>query len=416
MSTNRALIVGHEGGVGRTVTWLLANHPVGKRIASSFERVFLVDAEPPSGPNSTPFTVLPPTRIAQADDLGRLIQAHGITQVIDLSSVDTVECTTICDELGADFLSTSVEEWPGQVSIPTDEAISKLLPPKRPFLIRRGHLVGSGANPGIVNALVFAAMKAFADRLDLPPQLEALDLYGVFITEEDTTRDPDATFDPDVFPMTWSPAHCLEELYEPRAFAARGGKVVDLGHGPTERFYRARCGDRLIDAFAVPHEETATLAWRMPGVESAFLYRIAEDARAALRAHPERRSADEWKTKKLYPPAVKTLEGGDRVGVLLCSRSHGELWMGFETPAARGLPMGSNGTELQVAAGVLAGMAQLGERKGIHLVEDLDWRAFLDVAAGVLGEPHVVYDADAPYLPLADRLVEDEPLRRAMTA
>jgi hypothetical protein len=32
--------------------------------------------------------------------------------------------------------------------------------------------------------------------------------------------------------------------------------------------------------------------------------------------------------------------------------------------------MGTNATQLQVAAGVVAGWSQLGSRKGIHFVED----------------------------------------------
>lgn len=66
------------------------------------------------------------------------------------------------------------------------------------------------------------------------------------------------------------------------------------------------------------------------------------------------------------------LTGQDRVGVLLCSRRFGELWMGFATDMTAGLSMWTNATQLQVAAGVLAGWSQLGRRKGIHFVEDLD--------------------------------------------
>lgn len=404
MSKQRALIIGSQGGVGRTVVGLLNQSPVGRKIAGDLEALFLVDAIAGSGDGGFKgAVVLPPQTVANADDLGRLVSEHQITQVIDLSAVDTLDCTAVCDELGADFLCTSVEEWAGQPSIPTDEAIARLLPPRRPLLIRRSHLVGSGANPGIVNALVFAALDAFAEKLQVPATIEALDLHAVFVTEEDTTVDMDAEVDTNVFPMTWSPEMCLEELYEPRAFAARGGKSVDLGHRPTEKRYRARCGDRDIVGLAVPHEETATLAMRMPGVEIAFLYRIPEAARRALAAHPERDTPEEWRTRKLYPPESRNLAGSDRVGVLLCSRTHGELWIGFETNVSTGARFGSNATELQVAAGVLAGWQQLGLRRGIHFVEDLNWRSFLNVAAEVLGPSHVVYDPKAPFLPLVER-------------
>lgn len=406
MSKERALIVGNLGGVGRTVMGLLKQSPVGRNVAADLDALFLVDAQADSeGRVVEGAVVLPAQTIASTDDLGRLVRDHRITQVIDLSAVDTLDCTAVCDELGADFLCTSVEEWPGQPSVPTDEAIARLLPPRRPLLIRRSHLVGSGANPGIVNALVFAALDAFAEKLQVPPTIEALDLHAVFITEEDTTVDVDAEIDANVFPMTWSPEMCLEELYEPRAFAARGGQSVDLGHRPTEKRYRARCGDRDIVALAVPHEETATLAMRMPGVEIAFLYRIPEAARRALAAHPERDNPEQWVMRKLYPPESGRLAGSDRVGVLLCSRTHGELWMGFDTDVSVGAHFGSNATELQVATGVLAGWRQLGLRRGIHFVEDLNWRSFLNVARDVLGPPHIVYDPKAPFLPLVEREV-----------
>jgi hypothetical protein len=123
----------------------------------------------------------------------------------------------------------------------------------------RGHLVGSGANRGIVNALVFAALENFGARIGVQPTVPA-------------------------FPMTWSPVHCLEELFEPRAFAARDGRVVGLGHQPTRQRYSARCGDRVIAGMAVPHEEVATLTRRLPGVEIAFIYRIPPAALRALAA------------------------------------------------------------------------------------------------------------------------------------
>lgn len=99
------------------------------------------------------------------------------------------------------------------------------------------------------------------------------------------------------------------------------------------------------------------------------------------------------------------LTGQDRVGVLLCSRRFGELWMGFATDMTAGLSMWTNATQLQVAAGVLAGWSQLGRRKGIHFVEDLDSGEFVRVASEVLGAPVSIHDASAAPKLLADRHV-----------
>ena len=91
--------------------------------------------------------------------------------------------------------------------------------------------------------------------------------------------------------------------------------------------------------------------------------------------------------------------------MLLCSRRFGELWMGFDTDMTVGLRMGTNATQLQVAAGVLAGWSQLGSRKGIHFVEDLDSREFVRAASEVLGAPVSIHDASATPKRLADRRV-----------
>jgi homospermidine synthase len=337
------------------------------------------------------------------DDLMRLVRENHITEVVDLSSIDTRDCASACDAERTHFLCTSVEEWPGQVSIPTDAAISRLLPPLRPHLENASHLVGTGANPGIVNALVFAALQAFADRIGVGASAAELDLYAALITEEDTTADSSQSESTDVFAMTWSPQHCLEELCEPRAFAARAGRIEDLGHRPTERWYRARCGESVIEGMAVPHEEIVTLARRFPTLEIAFLYRIPLAARRALATHSSR-NPGAWSTRRLYPPFTGSIAGEDRVGVLLCSRRFGELWMGFRTDVAAGLALGTNATQLQVAAGVLAGWSQIGTRSGILFVEDLDWHAYLDTAIEVLGAPIVVHDAGAPPMLLEDRL------------
>jgi hypothetical protein len=401
---HRALVIGCHGGVGSAVLALLQHSGPGRRLREQIE-ILLLDRDAPRHPVPLAEAVLlSPASIDSAGDLARLLREHRITQVIDLSSIDTVDCTRVCDEFGADFLCTSVEEWSGPSSIATDEAIARLLPPLRPALQRQSHLVGSGANPGIVNALVFSAIDEFARRMGLAATAEALHLDAILITEEDTTVATDEAASSDVFAMTWSPVHCLEELFEPRAFAARAGRVVGLGHPPTARWYEARCGDHLITGMSVPHEEIATLGRRLPSLEVGFIYRIPDSARRALAGHPERTNAAAWPIRRLYPPWTVGLTGSDRVGVLLCSRRFGELWMGFDTDVTMGLASGTNATQLQVAAGVLSGWSQLGRHKGIHFVEDLNNHEFVSIATEILGRPLVVHDESAPARLLSDRV------------
>lgn len=400
----RILIIGCHGGVGRAVVALLGRPEFRRLVLEPGDEVLLVDRQRqqqcavPDGA-----VLLPPTTIASGDDLARLVRDHRITQVIDLSPTDTVECSRVCDALGVDYLCTSVEEWPDTPPLTTAESIARLLPPLRPQLRNSAQLVGSGANPGIVNALVFAALNEFAARAGVAPTPRALDLYAVLVTEDDNTTDA-RPVDPDVFAMTWSPRHCLEELFEPASFVGSCGEVVPLDHEPTAATYRVRCGIDTIEGFAVPHEEIVTLAHRFPSIEQVgFVYRLPPSARTPLEAHPERRHPDAWPTRRLWPPWTNALRGRDRVGVLLCSRRFGELWMGFETDQRQALALGVNATQLQVAGGVFAGWAQLGRRRGIHFVEDLDCDPFVTTVSHVLGQPQVAYDADARPQPLRER-------------
>src|SRR5690606_25264774 len=148
----RALVLGSQGGVGRSVLTLLDRTDVGRQLLDDLDAVVLADRVPAHGPVPLRSGVqLPPVSIRSGDDLARLIREHQITDVIDLSSLDTIDCARVCDDLGANFLCTSIEEWAGHNPLPTDAAIARLLPEHRPVLERGSYLVGSGANPGIVN-------------------------------------------------------------------------------------------------------------------------------------------------------------------------------------------------------------------------------------------------------------------------
>lgn len=405
-STQRVLVIGCHGGIGRAVVSLLRQRTFRDLVGGRSAEILFVDREPAIGRHDLGGGVLlPPTTIRSADDLARLVRDHRVAQVIDLSSLDTVECATACDALGADYLCTSVEEWPGTPPLTTLQSIERVLPPQRPVLVRSGQLIGSGANPGIVNALALVGLREFAARAGVAPTPEALHLQSILVTEEDSTVDAGG-HRPGTFAMTWSPGHCLEELFEPSAFVGSYGGVKPLDHEPTGLTYRARCGHFEIEGFAVPHEELATLARRFPTVEEiGFVYRLPAAARAALAAHPDRRRPESWPTRRLWPPWATKLTGHDRVGVLFVSRRFGELWIGFDTDVRTSLRVGVNATQLQVAAGVLAGWQQLGQRRGMHFVEDLDCHQYIAAVGRVLGRPVVTYAPNAAAISLRERRV-----------
>ncbi len=407
----RLLITGCNGGAARALLSLLVNAPTGQALAREMETILMADAceqadtPPPQLHNAR---LLAPVRIESADEFRALLTETRPDQVVELSSSGTIDCIEACEELRVDMLSTSVHDWPQEQSSAMHELILQLLSMQGRNL-EGSYIIGAGMNPGVVNVTALLALEEFSRRTGAAPTPQALDLYALYVTEHDTTIALDQELNGKVFEMTWSPTQCLEELFEPEAMIVREGCHMGMGHAPSEAFYSVRCADEHIDAMVVPHEEVTTLSRRFDSVELAFLYRPPPGARMALRAHPTRRDSAKWPTRKLYPPETKSLMGHDRVGVLLCSRRHGELWMGWETDVQEAKRFGTNATEMQVAAGAMAGLRQLGERAGLRFTEDLAQVPFVECVSSVLGPPRVYYDRFAPPKPLVARIINNSP-------
>lgn len=406
----KVLIVGAFGGVGKAVLSLLKNTQSGQELQTYFKNIYLLDKRsmPHLSPFEAPFSVLPPVKIENAEQLKSILVEYQITHLIDLSSLDTQACAQVCEEVKVDFLCTSVEEWPSLApTTPTDESIAALLDPEiKKTSFRQSHLVGSGANPGIVNALAFAGIDEFK-KITNVKDIKNLKLHSILITEIDTTeelniRDGSRT---EEFVMTWSPVHCLEEMFETRSFFVNSGVVQDLKHRPTEHYYKVRCGEDIIEGMVVPHEETYTLSLAIPDVDIAFVYRLPDRPRLQIEEGSSLKSFEDIPKRVLRPPYSTELRGEDRLGVLLCSEEFGELWIGYKTSVDKGLSFGTNATQLQVAAGVVAGLKQLGSVKGFHFVENLNGDEFLSSVEEILGDKVIVYDPNALCVKLSERKV-----------
>lgn len=401
----RALILGCAGGIGAVLVRLLTSHPAGRKLAGGIEGLWLLDEVLTQPPDVPAAYVLPPRRIDDPGELRDVLVRNGIDQVVDLGDLDTLALSRVCASVGADYVSASLQRR----DLPPDDiegrimiASRVLVPGRRPDVGSVSHLIGAGMNPGIVNALVVAGLEELARRVGAEPTVQALDVHAIYVTEQDTTTAVEGVAG-DVFPMSWSPQDALDEFLEPSAMYVTGGEIAQLPHRSPDRLYRARCGDHEIDGMIVPHEEIVTIGARYPTVETAFVYAIPRAAMAALRARPHRKP-DDWRRYRLYPPHHATaLQGYDRVGVLIASRRHGELWVGFESTVADGARHGTNGTLLQAAAGVLAGWALLGSVSGFHVVDDLDPHAYLAIAEEVLGPRRVVHVPGATPRKLRDR-------------
>lgn len=391
----RALCIGCRGGVGRALCALLERRP--GVLDETPRELFLLDAKAEPEVIHPPWAqVLPPLEVNR-DSLPRLLHELDIQELIDCSTLETATAVEAAAATDTDYLSTSI----ATNDLPTHVAVERLYADAPDTT--NSLLVCSGMNPGIVNALAFAGMEAFAQRVGVEAHPEALELQSLLVTERDTTERADGVVeDSSVFALTWGPESALQELCEPAAVYWHG-QPDRLEHAPWGAFYRARCGDGHIDGLLVPHEEVFTLGARLGIAEAAFLYRLPDAAQRRLLNEPENHA--EWPLRRLAPPEQPRLRGSDRVGVLLVSARYGELWIGYDTPVEAGLPFATNATLLQVAAGVVAGWNQLGRVAGLHVPEDLDHHRYLRTAASLLGEPAIVYDAEAPPTPLAERRV-----------
>jgi saccharopine dehydrogenase-like NADP-dependent oxidoreductase len=411
----RALIVGWRGGVGRALMGVLSRHPMGKRIADAHDTLVLLDGAEAPDPVERPGNArcLPSHTVASTHDLVAVIDAHEIDVVVDLAGLGALDCAKACGTRGVDYLCTSLENWPEPE--PDRTAAHRrqllharnLLPDHRPDLASGSALMCSGMNPGLISALVETGLQRFARRVHTEASVSALDIYAIALTEHDTTTCDDLPSD--VFPMTWSPQLCLDELFEPVSMMTVEGEPVELTHAPHEALYRVRCGDRIIEGYMVPHDELVTLGHRFPEVELAFIYRLPPQAHAYLET-TRVVDPDDLDVTLLEPAVSGPVRGRDRMGALLCSRRHGELWVGFDTDAEQGRTYGTNATELQVAAGVVAGWRQLGRIHGLHTVEELDSRALLDDAQSILGQVVEHHDPRAPVMPLRSRRARTMPV------
>lgn len=379
---HRALLVGASGGVARALLRLLWCHPDGHAVASRLQGILLVDSVLPSAPPELPFARAMPPMTIGPESLARIIRDHRIDQVIEVASVDTREMSRVCAEHGSDYVSASITA-DGPILV----AAAKLLA-DRPKTRGTSQIIASGMNPGVVEALAVAALAEFRCRVGSAN----LDLHGVHVTEQDTTR---CGIDlGDTFAMSWSPDHALDEMLEDHTMYVSHGQIAAAPHPPHKQLYAARVGDSVVPAMLVPHEELISMSTIAPGAESAFFYCVPIQAQLALWRQPDRQP-EHWKTQRLYYPHTKNLVGYDRVGCLLASRRYGELWAGFEHHADDYAAFG-NGTLLQTAAGMLAAWSLLGSATGMHVVSELDARAYLDVVQRVLGPYRVTYDPHAP--------------------
>src|SRR5438874_6085873 len=361
---------------------------------------------------------------------------------VDVSSVALIE---LCRELGALYLDTCTEPWPGGYTDPN-------LPPsaRSNYALRESALalrrVGTqdptavlthGANPGLVSHFVKQALidvardidpavPTPADRAGWAQIAQKLRVRAIHIAERDTqvSTIPKA---PGEFVNTWS----IDGFY------SEGSQPAELGWGTHERhlpadgrrhdfgsqaaiyLLRPGAGTRVrswtplegpYHGFLITHGESISIADYLTVRDGErvlyrptchYAYHPCDDAVLSL----HELAGKNWHLqhhKRLMMDEI--VEGIDELGVLLLGPQKGVYWYGsrLSIEEARRVAPHNNATSLQVTAPVLAGVVWGIEhsQRGVVEPEELDFARVLEICRPYLGELVGVY---GDWTPLADR-------------
>jgi homospermidine synthase len=438
----RLLVIGY-GSVGRGVLPLVRRH-----IGVGHNRISIVSADPlgrrEAELQGIAFDRIELTRDNLADEIARRLGPNDflLNLSVDVSSLALIE---LCQQLGALYLDTCIEPWPGGYTDPSLSIAARsnhalreqALAAKRRYRDGPTAVVAHGANPGLVSHFVKRALLHIAEAVGAPVAApadregwaalaQALGVKMIHIAERDT-QIGERRKRRGEFVNTWSVD----------GFIAEGCQPAELGWGTHERhfppdgcrhdagsgagIYLARPGasqrvrswtpsEGPYHGFLITHNEAISIAdyltLRKAG-EVAYrptvLYAYHPCDAAVLSLH-------EFNGKNLRDPQAKRLmvdevfEGMDELGVLVAGHARGAYWYGSQLSIeeARDLVPYNNATSLQVSAACIAGMIWAIEnpRRGIVEAEELDHERILGLA-----EPYLrpLVGAFTDWTPLQDR-------------
>lgn len=361
---------------------------------------------------------------------------------VEVSSIALIE---MCHGLGALYLDTCIEPWPGgytDAALPAGERTNYAL--REAALAARRRLgagpsavIAHGANPGLVSHFVKRALLTVAGDLglDAPKPRDrqgwgrlarAAGLKGIHIAERDTQR-ADRPKDRGEFVNTWSIDGFLSEGFQP---AELGWGTHEKALPPEGRTHDAGCRAAIyLDRYAastrvrtwtpregpfigflITHNEAISIADYFTLGDGAapdyrptchYAYHPCDDAVLSLH---------EWQGKAWQPQArfrlmnEEVVDGIDELGVLLYGHGKNAYWYGSQLSIeeTRALAPYQNATGLQVTAAVLAGMvwAIRNPRAGMVEADEIDHDAILDIAEPYLGP---MVGAYTDWTPLAGR-------------
>ncbi len=425
--TGRVLLVGC-GSVGQTVLPLLlrqfALDPADLTVLTADGRGHEVATA-----HGIRFEVAPLTRDRFAPVLEARLRPGDF--LLNLSvDVSSLELLRFASSRGALYLDTGIEPWPGGY---TDPDLSPAERSNQAFRARALALreelgygsptavICQGANPGLVSQLLKAAALELASAVELPRQaptsaagwaslFRELGIRTIQISEHDSqvSRTPKAAGE---FVSTWSVDGFLGEGAQPAELGwgtAEGSLPPDAcrppGDGPGIYLLRPGMDVRVRSwspgagpfvGYLITHMESLSIADHLTlRSEGRIIYRPT--VHYAYRPCPDALLSVHELVGRGYEPqprhrilATDIVSGQDELGVLLAGHARGAFWFGSQLSIdeARHIVPHANATSLQVAAGILGGMAAAIARPAAGLCEpeELDFAQVLAAARPYLG-------------------------------
>lgn len=361
---------------------------------------------------------------------------------VDVSSLALIE---LCRRCGALYLDTCIEPWAGGYTDSSRPAASRTNYALREAVLAyaRAHgagptaVVTHGANPGLASIFVKQAlldlardngidMKKPAGHADWARLARDLGIRAIHIAERDTQTAPRRKQRGE-FVNTWSVAGFISEGLQP---AELGWGTHERRWPPDASRHASGCGAAVYldrpgaatrvrswtplegpyHGFLITHGESISVADHLTLRENGavvyrptvhYAYHPCDDAVLSLHELAGR----QWRPQRAMRIIRDEIDAGvDEMGVLLMGNPKGVYWYGsrLSIAQARQLAPCNNATSLQVAAGILAGMAWAIRHPAAGVVEpdDLDHEFVLQIARPYLGEVVGVY---GDWTPLRDR-------------
>ena len=364
-----------------------------------------------------------------------LTEGGGQAFLVNLSvEVSSVAVMRLCREVGALYIDTVAEPWPGFY---TDTALSvsqrsnyalrdEVLALKRELAeAGEGPTAVSccGANPGMVSWFTKQALLNVAadcglqagdprTREDWATLAQTVGVKGIHIAERDTQRartpKPMGTF-----VNTWSVEGFVSEGLQPAELGwgthekalPPEGKRHEFGSGCAIYLMRPGAGTRVRSwcptpgpqhGFLVTHNESISIADYLTVREGErvryrptchYAYRPADDAVLSL----DEMAGSQWKQQPRSHILDETeiVDGVDELGVLLYGHARNAYWYGSQLSVeeTRRIAPYQNATGLQVTSAVLAGMVWALENptRGVVEADELDFKRCLEVQRPYLG-------------------------------